>query len=66
MVLGGIALRPILVAVDGSGLLTDRSAISAWIYNGGTTGARTLLGGSPSFLCGEDWDVLVEVDRNPP
>ncbi|WP_037473155.1 DUF2254 domain-containing protein [Simplicispira psychrophila] len=43
MVLGGIALALGLLQVERAGLLPDR-VLSEWLYNGGGTGARTLLG----------------------
>ena len=43
MVLGSIALALGLLQVDRAGVLLD-GVLSDWLYNGGGTGARTLLG----------------------
>jgi uncharacterized membrane protein len=52
MVLGGIALAFALLAVDRSGSLTVSVTGSSWLYNGGGTGARTLLGAIASSTIG--------------
>ncbi|WP_419759799.1 DUF2254 domain-containing protein [Acidisoma sp.] len=44
LVLGGIALALILVQLDRSGVISKAMIQSAWLYSGGATGARTLLG----------------------
>ena len=44
MVLGGIALALGLLQVDRADVLPSWVQESAWLYNGGGTGARTLLG----------------------
>jgi len=44
MVVGGILLGVGLVAVDRSGVVPHWLIESPWLYNGGGTGARTLLG----------------------
>ena len=44
MVLGGTLLALALVAVDHSGLVPQWLIASPWLYSGGGTGARTLLG----------------------
>lgn len=44
MVLGGIALALALLQVDRADVLPSWVQESAWLYNGGGTGARTLLG----------------------
>lgn len=50
--LAGIILALILVQVDGSDLLPTSLLNSAWVYNGGSTGARTLLGAVASSTIG--------------
>jgi len=47
----GILLALILVQVDESGMVPSRFA-GAWLYNGGSTGARTLLGAVASSTIG--------------
>lgn len=49
---GGIALALALVHVDGSGMLPSWLLDGAWLYNGGSTGARTLLGAVASSTIG--------------
>jgi uncharacterized membrane protein len=44
MVLAGIGLAVALVALDRSGMVPVALVDEAWLYNGGATGARTLLG----------------------
>lgn len=44
MTLAGIILAVALVYVDGSGIVPASLISSPWLYNGGSTGARTLLG----------------------
>ena len=44
MVLAGILLVVGLVDLDRSGVVPAALIDSAWLYNGGGTGARTLLG----------------------
>ncbi|MFO1173374.1 MAG: DUF2254 domain-containing protein [Hyphomicrobiaceae bacterium] len=41
---GGVALALALIAIDRSGALPSWLLDNAWLYNGGGTGARTLLG----------------------
>jgi uncharacterized membrane protein len=52
MVLGGILLGVALVAVDRSGVVPQWLIDSPWLYNGGGTGARTLLGAVVSSTIG--------------
>lgn len=52
MVIGGIVLAMGLVAVDRSGAFPDWLADSPWLYNGGGTGARILLGAVASSTIG--------------
>lgn len=52
MVLGGIALAIVLLGIDRGGHLPDWLTASAWFYNGGGTGARTLLGAIASSTIG--------------
>ncbi len=52
MVVGGILLAVGLLELDQSGKLPDWLDGSAWIYNGGGTGARTLLGTIASSTIG--------------
>lgn len=52
MVVGGILLAMVLVAVDRSGAFPDWLANSRWLYNGGGTGARILLGAVASSTIG--------------
>jgi uncharacterized membrane protein len=47
-VLGGLGM----VAVDRSGMVPQRLIDSPWLYNGGATGARTLLGAVASSTIG--------------
>ncbi len=44
LVLGGTALALALVQVDRSGIIPQALIESQWLYSGGATGARTLLG----------------------
>lgn len=41
---GGIVLALVMVAIDHSGLIPETLLDNSWLYNGGGTGARTLLG----------------------
>ena len=52
MVLGGILLALGLLRLDRSGLVSDRLIHSDWLYDGGGTGARTLLGAVASSTIG--------------
>ena len=52
MVLGGILLAVGFVQLDRSGIVPDALLNSAWLYNGGGTGARTLLGAVASSTIG--------------
>ena len=52
MVVGGILLGAGLVAVDRSGAVPQWLIQSPWLYNGGGTGARTLLGAVASSTIG--------------
>ncbi len=52
MVLGGILLGIGLVAVDRSGAVPQWLIASPWLYSGGGTGARTLLGAVASSTIG--------------
>lgn len=50
--LTGIILALALVHIDGSGILPTWLIDSVWLYNGGSTGARTLLGAVASSTIG--------------
>ncbi|OYX73542.1 MAG: formate C-acetyltransferase glycine radical [Rhizobiales bacterium 32-66-11] len=52
MTLAGIILALVLVYVDRSETLPRWLLASAWLYNGGSTGARTLLGAVASSTIG--------------
>jgi uncharacterized membrane protein len=52
MVLAGILAAVGLIAVDRGGFLPRELLESAWLYNGGGTGARTLLGAVASSTIG--------------
>ena len=52
LVIAGIALALGLVAFDRSGLVPQALIDSPWLYNGGGTGARTLLGAIASSTIG--------------
>lgn len=52
MTLTGIVLALALVRVDESGIIPALLLDSAWLYNGGSTGARTLLGAVASSTIG--------------
>jgi len=52
LVIAGIALALGLVALDRSGLIPQALIDSPWLYNGGGTGARTLLGAVASSTIG--------------
>ncbi len=52
MVIVGILLAEGLVSLDRSGVVPDWLIDSAWLYNGGGTGARTLLGAVASSTIG--------------
>ncbi len=62
MVLAGIAGGVALVSVDRSGLVPRWLIDSAWLYNGGGTGARTLLGavaGSTIGVAGTVFSITI-------
>jgi uncharacterized membrane protein len=44
LVLGGAALALALIQIDRSGIIPQALVESQWLYSGGATGARTLLG----------------------
>ena len=52
MVLAGIVAARLLVLVDRQGLVPPALADSGWLYDGGATGARTLLGTVASSTIG--------------
>ena len=52
MVLAGVLLAVGLVSLDRSGIVPPALLQSAWLYNGGGTGARTLLGAVASSTIG--------------
>ena len=52
MVLAGVLLAVGLVSLDRSGVVPPPLLQSAWLYNGGGTGARTLLGAVASSTIG--------------
>ncbi len=52
MVFAGIVLAEALVSLDRSGVVPDWLIDSPWLYNGGGTGARTLLGAVASSTIG--------------
>jgi uncharacterized membrane protein len=52
MVVGGIALALGMLHIDNSGALPGWLQQSTWIYNGGGTGARTLLGTIAASMIG--------------
>ena len=52
MVIGGVLLAMVLVSIDVRGILPHGTLTSSWIYNGGATGARTLLGAVASSAIG--------------
>ncbi|RYF13771.1 MAG: DUF2254 domain-containing protein, partial [Oxalobacteraceae bacterium] len=52
MVLTGILGAIALIEVDRSGVISDAVLRSTWLYNGGGTGARTLLGAVASSTIG--------------
>ena len=52
IVLGGILAGVGLVNLDRAGLVPEALITSAWLYNGGGTGARTLLGAVASSTIG--------------
>ncbi|MCX5516754.1 DUF2254 domain-containing protein [Kaistia algarum] len=52
MTCGGIGLALVLIAIDRSGALPAWLLDNAWLYNGGGTGARTLLGAVASSSIG--------------
>ncbi|NPU13157.1 DUF2254 domain-containing protein [Bradyrhizobium sp. 83002] len=52
MVLIGIATALGLLQIDGSGLISSTILDSRWLYDGGGTGARTLLGAVASSTIG--------------
>ena len=61
MVCAGILGALILIEVDKSGLLADSLLQSRWLYDGGGTGARTLLGAVASSTIGVAGDTVVEL-----
>ena len=52
MVMAGIVLALLLISIDSGDLLPKAVLASAWLYNGGATGARTLLGAVASSAIG--------------
>lgn len=52
MVLGGVLAAMGLIELDKSGLLSSALVNSAWLYDSGGTGARTLLGTVASSTLG--------------
>jgi uncharacterized membrane protein len=52
MVLAGVLAAVGFVQLDRSGIVSQRLLDSAWFYNGGATGARTLLGAVASSTIG--------------
>lgn len=44
MVIGGIVIAAVTMEIDRAGVLPDWLASGPWLYTGGPTGARTLLG----------------------
>ena len=52
MVVGGILAALLLVAIDRGGFVPSWLVESPWLYNGGGTGARTLLGAVASSTIG--------------
>ena len=52
MVVAGVLLAVGLVDLDRSGVVPPALLQSAWLYNGGGTGARTLLGAVASSTIG--------------
>lgn len=52
MVVAGVLLAVALLHVDRNGLLPEWLVESDWLYNGGGTGARTLLGAIASSAIG--------------
>lgn len=52
LTLAGILLAVLLVHIDAIGILPDYMLKSPWLYNGGGTGARTLLGAVASSTIG--------------
>lgn len=52
MTVAGIVLAMVLVAIDRGGIVPAWLLDNAWLYNGGGTGARTLLGAVASSTIG--------------
>lgn len=52
MAAAGILLALVIVAIDRSGVIPTSVLESSWLYNGGGTGARTLLGAVASSTIG--------------
>ena len=52
MVLAGILAALLLVQLDRSGVIPQRLIAGPWLYSGGSTGARTLLGAVASSTIG--------------
>ena len=52
MVMAGIILAILLVSVDRSGIISQKIIDGPWLYSGGGTGARTLLGAVVSSTIG--------------
>jgi len=62
MVLGGVLVAVGLVSLDRSGLVPTWMIDNAWLYNGGGTGARTLLGavaGSTIGVAGTVFSITI-------
>lgn len=62
MVVAGILMGVALVHVDASGMVPRWLIDSAWLYNGGSTGARTLLGvvaGSTIGVAGTVFSITI-------
>lgn len=52
MTVAGISLALIMVGIDRSGIIPKSLLDNSWLYNGGGTGARTLLGAVASSTIG--------------
>jgi uncharacterized membrane protein len=52
MTFGGVMLATVLVAIDRGGVVPAWLLDNSWLYNGGGTGARTLLGAVASSTIG--------------
>lgn len=66
MVMAGVLGAIVLVNIDGNGDVPQYLLDGPWLYNGGGTGARTLLGAVASStigVAGTVFSITIEIGR---